>query len=152
MGLNDFNLDLTLIEQRLKAAGLHVEGALEMPVLVDRPLLQDTVFVLPLEDQGEEPDEIGGPDIQQYSPEQFGVVLGLRSPGDATGASSTAAFVALRQKVKAALVGLIIGEFEPIHFVGGRIVTVNKQTQNVLYQLQFQTAHNVVTEVQNYGD
>lgn len=150
--MSGFNLDLTLIEKRLTQAGLHVEGALIMPTLVDRPLQRDTVFVLPLEDLGQAPDEISGYDVQQFSPEQFGVVLGLRAPGDVTGTSSTAAFVAMREKVKRALVGLIIGNFDPIHFVGGRIVAVNKQTHNVLYQLQFQTAHTVVTSVTHYAN
>lgn len=145
-----FNLDLTLIETRLKHHGLHVQPALVMPNLTSNPLTKDTVFVMLLEDRADTGDVLGGYDIQQYTKETFAVIVGVRSPGNVTGTSATNKMKVLVDTIKDALIGLIIDDFEPIEYEIGRMIEVNRQTQNVLYQLQFKTAHTVVTQVKHY--
>lgn len=142
-----FNLDLNLIETALKAAGFSVEPALSMPALLRAGVQRDTTFVLPLDEMPTLPDEIGGFDVSQYSPERFGIIGAFRAAGSSAGTEATARLLAWRELVKESLVGLILGDFEAIWFEAGRLIEVNKDTQTVLYQLQFATAHNVVTDV-----
>lgn len=146
-----FNLDLTLIETILTDAGMYVQPALVMPLLLKEPLLQDTCFVMLLDDSGKAPDEIGGFDMQQYTTERFAVVLGLRALGDSTGVNATAQLQDAIKTVKTQLIGLIFDKHDPIEYEGGRIIDVNRETQTVLYQLQFKTAHTVVIQVRDWS-
>ena len=145
-----YNLDLNVIETVLKTAEFNVKPAMDMPSLLRRALVGNTTFVLPLDELAQESTEIGGIDITQFSPEQFAVVGVFRSSGSNSGTLANDKLLAWREKVKTELVGLAIGLFEPITFQAGRLVEVNKETQNVVYQLQFQTAHTVVTNVRTY--
>lgn len=145
-----FNLDLSLIETVLKDAGFTVSGALEMPKLLQNPLIKDTLFVLSLGDYADDSDEIGGPDIQQDTEELFAVVIGLKASGDITGMVASPRLHSAKESIKSELVGLIFGDFEPIKYQAGRLIEVNRDKQNVLYQLQFKTTHTVVTQVKHY--
>lgn len=147
-----FNLDLTLIETRLKDEDLHVQSGLTMAALTAQPLKRDTIFVMLLEDPSNNTNVIAGFDLEQYVIDRFAVVIGLRVPGDKSGAQATKKLQHLRDTIKKSLIGLLYERFEPIEFEVGRLIEVNRDTQNVFYQLQFKTAHTVITEVNHYDD
>jgi hypothetical protein len=145
--LIEFNLDLSRVETLLKEQKMHVQSALVMPGLLKAPLQRDTVFVLQLQDDAAPSAETGGMDVQQYTTDRFAVVLGLRAAGDSTGVTASTNLAEARTKVKSTLIGAIFGVWEPVEFEGGKIIEVNRETQNILYQMQFKTAATIVTGV-----
>lgn len=145
-----FNLDLSLIERRLSEEGLHVKPGLSIPSLTSRPLVRDTVFVMFFGDDALQADELTGVDVMQYTVENIAVIIGFKSTGDATGVQGSDKLKTMIDIVKRSLIGLIIDDFEPISYDRGSVLEVNRDTHNVLYQLQFKTAHTVVTEVKHH--
>lgn len=145
-----YNLDLNVIETVLKTAEFNVKPAMNMPALLRSAVQRNTTFVLPLDEQAEDFDEIGGIDVSQYSMEQFAVVGVFRAAGSSSGSLAGNELLTWRDQVKTALIGLMIQPFEPITFQAGRLIEVSKETQNVVYQLQFKTTCTVVTNVRTY--
>lgn len=147
-----FNLDLNVIETVLTDAGIKVEPALAMPALLKKSLQSNKTFVLPLDELAEQPDEIGGIDVQQRTMERFAVVGAFKSIGDKSGTSQKNALQEWRENVKTALVGVVVSNFDAITFEAGKLVEMNTEKQNILYQLQFATSQTVVSNVRNVDE
>ncbi|SHH40010.1 hypothetical protein SAMN05216361_0043 [Marisediminitalea aggregata] len=145
-----YNLDLNVIETVLKTAGFNVKPAMSMPALLRSAVQRNTTFVLPLDEEAHDFDEIGGIDVSQYSMEQFAVVGVFRASGNSSGSVAGNELLTWRNQVKTTLIGLMVEPFAPITFQAGRLIEVNKETQNVVYQLQFKTTCTVVTNVRTY--
>ena len=141
--MSGFNLDLNRIEtelQSLAAQAITLGHASDFNQARQTGAQVATVYVLPLDERYQDADVLTGLCEQQLF-ETFAVMCVVPCHGGnrvADGQVNT-----LRDRVKAALSGLVIDDWEPITPDRGRLVEFNRQTNNLIYQCQFKTSRTV---------
>lgn len=127
--------------------GSNVAGAAELDLAYKNTLLQESAFVIPLDDQASENREDNG--VNQKITERFGVVCGIKcdtKQADKTGITAYDRLHDIRGQLFRALLGWQLAEAESIiSYAGG-------QTQGIdgawlWYQFNFQ----YVSRVHSYG-
>jgi hypothetical protein len=139
-----FNFDLNKIESVLKRERIaHVGEAADLNELRAKPVQTATLIVLPLDEDNEHTGSVTGEDTYKVT-EIFAVVIVL--PTRAGNRQSVQLLNELRERIKTALAGLAFDGYEPIKLHRGRIVEMNRETKNLIYQCQFVvTGYTTVT-------
>lgn len=132
-----FNLDLNRIEQHLKTElqrKCTVGFASDFNQVRKTPVQTATLFVLPLDEDFQPLSEVPG-ERQLNMSELFAVMIVL--PVKSSNRTSDELIKTLRGEVWEALVGATLPGWEPIMPHRGRLVELNRETNNLIYQCQF---------------
>lgn len=136
-----FNVDLNKVEDLLKKEShTHVGFAADFNDVRRRSAQAATLFVLPLDEQFTEADSVTGQD-EYLAKEMFAVMILI--PVVAANAEADEQIKSLRQEVKTILAGATFAGYEPIKLNRGRVVELNKDTGNLIYQCQFSIECNL---------
>lgn len=134
-----FNLDLNAIEQRLKMdlnGQAHVGFASDFNAVRAQGVQMPTLFVLALDEDYKAADEVTGETTLKLN-ELFAVMIVL--PVMVGNANSDLQIKTLRGLVRQSLTGVVPAGWSPILPHRGRLVELNRDTNNLIYQAQFMT-------------
>ncbi|WP_428429539.1 phage tail terminator protein [Pararhizobium sp.] len=129
------------IKQRLLESGTKfalVEGATELAQVKDRPTALPAAYVIPLEEVSSPNSRATGP-ILQRTEADIGVVIILENVGSADGDAVTDELETVKNWTRRQLVGLEIGDADPIEHVAGEIIKARNGT--VWFQHTFSVAY-----------
>lgn len=128
--------DLTKVEQRLKAqlSTARVGFAADFNSARSQSVQSASVYVLPIAQQHKEVSCVNSEQEYQLT-ETFAVMIVL--PCFASNQSTVAQLQVVRDEVDAALEGVAFLPFTPIAPDQSRLVELNQQTNNLIFQSQF---------------
>ena len=130
------------IKQRLLESGTKfalVEGATELAQVKDRPIVMPAAYVIPLE-QVSSPNSRGTGPILQRTEVDIGVIIILENLGSPDGDAVTDDLETIEKWTRRRVVGLEIGDADPIEHVAGEIIKARSGT--VWFQHTFSSAYH----------
>ncbi|AOT08254.1 phage tail terminator protein [Pseudoalteromonas luteoviolacea] len=136
-----FNFDLNHIESALTKARIAKVGfAPDFNQARSKPVHTPLLYVLPLDEDYQSTNSITGQDEYAVN-ELFAVMIVV--PCHIANRQTDTQIEQLRERVKAALAGLTVTPYEPIKLHRGRMVELNQQTKNLIYQCQFSVSGHI---------
>ena len=137
----EFNFDLNHVENLLKTeSDIHVGFAADFNDVRSRSAQVATLFVLPLDEQFTESESVNG-QSEYLAKEMFAVMILI--PVMAANEEADEQIKRLRNDVKSILAGATFAGYLPIKLNRGRVVELNKDTGNLIYQCQFSIESNL---------
>ncbi|MBS3796676.1 MULTISPECIES: hypothetical protein [unclassified Pseudoalteromonas] len=131
----EFNFDLKRVETLLKEANFARVGfASDFNQARKTPVQSPCLYVIGIDDNNEETTAITGEDEYRVN-DIFAVMIVI--PCLAANATTDQQIKELRNQVKATLAGVAFLPWEPIKLNRSRIVELNRETNNLIYQCQF---------------
>ncbi|MCF2855919.1 hypothetical protein L1286_00420 [Pseudoalteromonas sp. SMS1] len=136
-----FNFDLNHIEKALNNARIAKVGfAQDFNQARSKPVQAPLLYVLPLDEDYQPTNSITGQDEYTVT-ELFAVMIVI--PCLSANRKTDQHIETLREQVKTALAGLTFAPYEPIKLHRGRMVELNVQTNNLIYQCQFSVSGHI---------
>lgn len=139
-----FEFDLNKVEAALKNASFCKLGvAASFNSVRKKPVQSASMYVLSIDEDYQKAVSING--VDEYNcTELFAVMIVI--PCSAANRNANEQIRTLKNKVKQALAGLVIDDFDPIELHRSRIVEFNQDTNNLIYQCQFRVTGYLTVE------